>query len=61
MNVSPPTPFSMEFHGHGWTVQDLAGLAGFWCAVFSESREIYERFGNEPDCPFRTEINGNLR
>jgi hypothetical protein len=46
----------VEFHGHGWTVHDLAGLA-----VFSESPVINGSFGIVPDCQSRTEINGNLR
>jgi hypothetical protein len=30
----------VEFHGHGGTAHDFAGLGGFWRAVFSESPEI---------------------
>jgi hypothetical protein len=30
----------VEFHGHGGAVHGLAGLAGFWRAIFSESLEI---------------------
>jgi hypothetical protein len=39
----------------------MAVLAGFWCAVFSESLEINGSFGKAHVCPSLTEINENLR
>ena len=51
----------MEFHGHGGTAHDLAGLGGFWRAVFQESPEINGSNGNAHVCPSRTDIKGNSR
>ena len=58
-NVTPP--LSVEFHGHGGTAHDLAGLGGFWRAILLESPEINGSNGTAHDCPCHTEINGNLR
>jgi hypothetical protein len=58
-NVTPP--LSVEFHGHGGTAHDLAGLGGFWRAVFQESPEINGSNGNANVCPSRTDIKGNSR
>ena len=58
-NVTPP--LSVEFHGHGGTAHDLAGLGGFWRAIFQESPEINGSNGTAHDCPCHSEINGNLR
>jgi hypothetical protein len=60
VRVNVPPPLSVEFQGHGGSVHDLVGLAGFWCVVFSESSEINGSFGNAHECPSRTEINGKL-
>jgi hypothetical protein len=27
-------PLSVEFHGHGATAHDLAGIGGFWRVIF---------------------------
>ena len=58
-NVTPP--LSGEFHGHGGTAHDLAGLGGFWRVIFQESPEINGSNGTAHDCPCHSEINGNLR
>jgi len=41
----------VEFHGHGGTANDLAGLGGFWRAIFQESPEINGSNGTVHDCP----------
>ena len=61
MNIPPPLSLSVEFHGHGGTAHDLAGLGGFRRAIFQESPEINGSNGTAHDYPCHTEINGNLR
>jgi hypothetical protein len=51
----------LEFHGHGGTDHDLAGLGRFWCAVFLKSLEINGSYETPHGCLSRTVTNGNLR